>query len=426
LYVLTPDIVSLVKGPANVRIIGKASILGKDVSDSTVFIQQGRLLPFETDSSCKISIILEEKEDGDRSKIWMCSSFEAGTKFWKDIVNRIISSSSSFKNLQSIMLVGPTDSGKTTLSTYIINEAIRNALKPAIIDADIGQGDLAPPNAIGCGIAAKQILDLREVSTKYFAFIGSTNPTGFERLITRSVKTLFNKLKKEEDENKNDVNLIIINTDGYITGNGLICKVSVANELRPHIIICLGENSSSPSPLVHHFRSYLSSTNITVTYAMSASSNNIILKRQTERRRQRLNQLQRYIPDFGKVRGKSITLSLKKIKFVYRGLTYFKGLIVGRNNDDLILVSKRKTILISKENIVNMFVGLGLGDNVIGFGIISNIFAEYSVYKIAIQTNIEKLNKIYLSNTGISKDSWQPYVIDLKVDSYQLKEEPSR
>jgi hypothetical protein len=62
-----------------------------------------------------------------------------------------------------------------------------------------------------------------------------------------------------------------------------------------------------------------------------------------------------------------------------------------------------------------MFVGLALGDNVIGFGIISNIYTEHSVYKIAIQTNIEKLNKIYLSNTGISRDSWKPYMIDFKI-----------
>ena len=139
-------------------------------------------------------------------------------------------------------------------------------------------------------------------------------------------------LKKEE----NNVNLIIINTDGHITGNGLMCKVSVANQLKLDVILCLGENSSS---LSDQFRSNLAPESISILHAMSPSLNHNILKSQSERRRQRLNQLQRYITDFGKAEGKITTLSLKKIKFVYRGLTYFKGL----DGNDLILISKHNT-----------------------------------------------------------------------------------
>jgi len=413
LHTLTPDIVSLVRGPAKIEIIGRATILGKDVSDSRISIEEGRILPVETDSSCKISIVseLEEKNDDDNTdKILIFSSFEAGTKIWKDVVYRIFFSSPSSNNYpQSIMLVGPTDSGKTTLSTYIINEAIKNSLKPAIIDADIGQGDLAPPNAIGCGIATKQILDLRKVPTKHFAFIGSTNPSGFDRLITRSAGSLFNKLREEED----NVDLIIINTDGYIAESGLIGKISVANKLKPDIIICLSENSCS---LWHQLRSNLTSAGNTTTsimYAKSPTTNGgNILKSQAQRRRQRLDQFHRYITGLGKdVRGKTVTLRLKKIKFVYRGLTYFKGLVVQDNNNDLILINKLKTIRISQKSIVNMFVGLGLGNNITGFGIVSNISKKQT---IIIQTNIDRADRVYLSNTGINRQTWKPYMIDFR------------
>ena len=48
-----------------------------------------------------------------------------------------------------MLIVGNTDTGKSTFGAYIINEALKIGLRPAIIDADIGQGDLAPPNTIG-------------------------------------------------------------------------------------------------------------------------------------------------------------------------------------------------------------------------------------------------------------------------------------
>ena len=51
--------------------------------------------------------------------------------------------------VRKILIVGDSDTGKSTLATYITNEALKKGYRPGIIDADIGQGDLAPPNAIG-------------------------------------------------------------------------------------------------------------------------------------------------------------------------------------------------------------------------------------------------------------------------------------
>ena len=94
------------------------------------------------------------------------------------------------KTLRTILIVGNSDTGKSTFAVYLINEALKNGLRPCIIDADIGQGDLAPPNAIGGALIYAQITDLRDVNPQFVEFVGSTTPTGFEEIIIKAIKKI--------------------------------------------------------------------------------------------------------------------------------------------------------------------------------------------------------------------------------------------
>ena len=129
-----------------------------------------------------------------------------------------------------------------------------------------------------------------------------------------------------------------------------------------------------------------------------------ILKSRQERERRRLDQFHRYITDSG-ISGKAKCFSLEKIKIVYKGLTYYKVLVTRNNN--LILLDKNRTRKIMYRCIANMFVGLGRADSLVGFGIIS----ELAKHTITIHTCVRVLDKIYLSNTGISTQSLKPYTI---------------
>ena len=44
-----------------------------------------------------------------------------------------------------VMIVGPTDSGKTTLSKILLNYAVRKGHQPIYVDLDIGQGSITVP-----------------------------------------------------------------------------------------------------------------------------------------------------------------------------------------------------------------------------------------------------------------------------------------
>ena len=51
-----------------------------------------------------------------------------------------------------IAIIGPSNSGKSTLSLYMANVFISHGLRPLLIDADVGQGDLAPPTCLGAAV----------------------------------------------------------------------------------------------------------------------------------------------------------------------------------------------------------------------------------------------------------------------------------
>ncbi|MFZ0202170.1 MAG: Clp1/GlmU family protein [Nitrososphaeraceae archaeon] len=396
---ITSDMVLLARGPMEVITGGEASILGKDISNSKIFLGDGRVWPIETRSSCDIVLSIPRRKADDIKDFWTSNDQDKGTKIWEEVSYTIFHGMAPYP--KSILITGPTDSGKTSLSTYIINQAIRVGLRPAVIDADIGQGDLAPPSVIGCGIVKKQILDLRELTTQYFAFVGDINPTGYDRLIARLVKRLLNKIITGK-EDRSEVNLVVINTDGYITGSGLLGKIAIANKVHPDIIICLGEQTSDLCMLIKARKQ--SENAPCLLYAKSPFSTNPIIKLKKERVQQRLNRFQRYISDFGKP-GKIRSINLGKIKVVFKGLIYHKTFIA--SGDYLNLVNKYWTKKLPLSRMFNMFVGLGKAANIVGFGIVTAITNQ----KIEIHTNVDFFDTIYLSNIGISMRTWRPYMI---------------
>jgi polynucleotide 5'-hydroxyl-kinase GRC3/NOL9 len=391
--------VLLARGPVEVITGGEASILGKDISNSKIFLGDGRVWPIETRTRCDVALSIPRRKADDIEDFWTSDDQDKGTKIWEEVSYTIFHGMAYYP--KSILITGPTDSGKTSLSTYIINQAIKVGLRPAVIDADIGQGDLAPPSVIGCGIVKKQILDLRELTTQYFAFVGDINPKGYDRLIARSVRRLLNKINTGK-EDRSEVNLVVINTDGYITGSGLLGKIAIANKVHPDIIICLGEHTSDLCMLI---KARKQSRNAPcLLYAKSPFLTNPIIKLKKERVQQRLNRFQRYISDFGKP-GKIGSINLGKIKVVFKGLMYHKTFIA--SGDHLNLVNKYWTKKLPLARVYNMFVGLGKASNIVGFGIVTSITNQ----KIEIHTNVDFFDTIYLSNIGISMRTWRPYMI---------------
>ena len=355
--------VRMVKGPANVVVNGVCHVLGIDVSGQTINVRAGKALPFEPSNRCRLQARL-----GHGARLWSADPNEAGTSMWRSLVEQVSTLAASKKI--TVMLVGETDTGKSTFTTYLANMAMRRGLVPRVIDADIGQGDLAPPTAIGAAVLSKQVVDLRDVSASMFEFVGSISPAGFEDLIAK-------KLRSIVDRTSPMANISIVNTDGYVSksGGGAHYKAMIAEELQPDAIICLGENAVLHDTLKTGPWQILRAKPSSQTY-----------KSRLERLSRRLDQFLRYVGNG------SSTAELSQVRAVYMGKLF--------SPSELLFQPPLKQLEL--ESMKRIFVGLGSKGKVVGFGVIMNVTPGSRT--IHVQTDINSFDTIYLSNVRLSSD----------------------
>jgi polynucleotide 5'-hydroxyl-kinase GRC3/NOL9 len=353
--------IRMIKGPAKVVVKGTCHVLGKDVSGQTVKVRPGKALPFELGNRwCRLHTRL-----GYGARSWWADPKQAGTSMWLSLAQQVPDLAAAGKKT-TVMLVGDTDTGKSTLAIYLANTAIRRGLIPSIIDADIGQGDLAPPTAIGAAVLSKQVVDLRDVNTSLFEFVGSISPVGFEELIAKKLRSMLDRTSQLAD-------ICIVNTDGYVRNGGIQYKAMIAKGLQPDAVISLGEN-------VELFDMWHKGASWRI---LRARSSNQAIKSRLERLNRRLDQFFRYVGN-----GYSI-VNLSRVKFDYMNRLF--------SPSDLFQLPIKQ---LEPDNMIGMFVGLGSKGNVIGFGVIISLDSDDS--NINIQTNINSFDTIYLSNISLS------------------------
>lgn len=351
----------MVKGPATVVVYGECGVLGSSVSDRTVNVRPGKALPFEPLKGCRLRVKLSRG-----GKMWLALPEEAGVSMWHDVARHVFAMRSNNNNTKVtmvVMIAGDSDTGKSTLATYLSNVALRNGVRPCIIDGDIGQGDLAPPTAIGAAVISKPLTDLRDACATLYEFIGNTSPVGFEHLVIKKLKSILQRTMLLGD-------ICIVNTDGYASGCGVQYKLMLANAIKPDMIVCL-DNST----LVNAFKG-------DPWKVISARASNQVAKTGLERRSRRLDQFLRHVGSG------LISADLSLLKFVYMDRIFSPSFL-----DDPPILQ------LEPENMTRMFVGLGSSGLVAGFGIIMGVRSG----KIDIQTDVAHFDTIYLSNIRLGR-----------------------
>jgi len=91
------------------------------------------------------------------------------------------------KDCKKVVIIGPSDSGKTSIAALIANRGLLRGYNVGIIDADVGQADVGPPATVSASLATHPILWLRELRAQYLRFIGSITPQRYERRILAAV-----------------------------------------------------------------------------------------------------------------------------------------------------------------------------------------------------------------------------------------------
>ena len=161
----------------------------------------------------------------------------------KNIINSINKRYISFpkdSEIRSILLFGDKGSGKSKLSHYILNSFISDKRKVSYLDIDlmnpIDLPGIITYYSIDMPILTNKSCEIDVKSKeKYMRFIGETLPNHYIDLFLKSLRNLYEKIKEND-------NILIINTQGYLKEIGEILLYDIIRIIRPFFLISCGEN----------------------------------------------------------------------------------------------------------------------------------------------------------------------------------------
>jgi len=135
---------------------------------------------------------------------------------------------------QTIFLLGATDTGKTTLLTWLANALHTRGRRVAIIDADVGQSSVGPPTTIGLGLLARPLPTVRELAPQALSFVGSISPRAHLLPLLVGTKRMLDRARAL------GVDHVLIDTTGFISGDvGRVLKQHKISLVDPDVILCV-------------------------------------------------------------------------------------------------------------------------------------------------------------------------------------------
>ncbi len=301
----------LVKGPSRVTLLeGKVEVFGKEFTpkkseeENTIIVPSANSFPLFALESSKLEIFTNSREN--------IEIVEENTinKEWvkiKDSVIQAIRKKGGKKPLK-LMVLGLSN-GKTTLIKYLANNILKEGLKAAFLDSDLGQQLLYLPTTLNIGEINKNIVSSAEIDVEETVFIGSTFPkANFKFIIAHSCIELITRfLSKHEN-----LDIILIDSDGWIkTEAGIIYKNFFIKTIDPDILIVFHDDSIEELGEIEKNAS--KSKKRTIFY-LKEENKYFYEKDKEERRFLRQSQFAKVLENFRK-----ISIPLDGIKFIKAG-----------------------------------------------------------------------------------------------------------
>lgn len=143
-----------------------------------------------------------------------------------------------------VIVVGPTDSGKSTLSRMLLSWAAKLGWKPTFVDLDIGQGSITIPGCIA-GTPIEVPIDPVEgipLEMPLVFFQGHPTPSANVDLYKVLVKELAQTLEKQFSVNPDSRAAgMVINTMGWIEGVGYELLLHAIDMFSATVVLVLGQ-----------------------------------------------------------------------------------------------------------------------------------------------------------------------------------------
>lgn len=144
-----------------------------------------------------------------------------------------------------VMVVGPTDVGKTTLCKILTNYAVRMGWAPLVADLDIGQGMITVPGTIAATPVENIITPETEVPQDiplafwYGHASAQENQQLYKRLVKRMAE-LLDSYQASSPEGKVQSAGMFINTMGFVEGLGYKLLQHSIKTLKVDVVLVIG------------------------------------------------------------------------------------------------------------------------------------------------------------------------------------------
>lgn len=213
-----------------------------------------------------------------------------------------------------VMVLGAPDTGKSTLSRYLLYKTFAAGLPSALVDLDLGQSHLGPPATLGLGLFPPRLPGDDSLFPESVYFIGQTSPVGNLLEVAVGCRVLADQAARRGIER------VVVNTSGLVNGPGALrLKRAQMELLQPPLILAL-QREQELEPLLEGLGGETPRGELPAmgTVLRLPVSSRVSLKTQEDRRRYREARFRRYFEKAGR-------LSLPWRALVLEGLPWGRG-----------------------------------------------------------------------------------------------------
>ena len=130
------------------------------------------------------------------------------------------------------VIVGESEAGKTSLTTWLAGELATAGDRVAVVDADLGQSEIGPPTTVGLGRIRAPVARLADAECLALEFVGATSAARGLRETALATARLVDRARALGFER------ILVDTSGLVAGDfGRALKRLKIDAVRPDLLV---------------------------------------------------------------------------------------------------------------------------------------------------------------------------------------------
>ncbi|KAJ3440766.1 polyribonucleotide 5'-hydroxyl-kinase clp1 [Anaeramoeba flamelloides] len=216
---------------------GDAKIFGYSLETNKPYSFTGASFPIHTQNGCEILLTGEFYSYINTDRV-----IQRYDSFCQSITEKRLNQNK--KEPLRILICGPTDTGKSSLSKIIVNLSVQSGYRPLFVDLDLGQSDLSIPGTLNSIIVDQPILTKipfgsNNINTLYYGNFSVLEGLPHYLMLC---KTLSESVEKQFQKDEIYYNSgCVINTMGWVTGKGYSLILDLINIFKVNIVISTGD-----------------------------------------------------------------------------------------------------------------------------------------------------------------------------------------